>query len=151
VTAERITTHSVSVYVTTGGATHQIMTPKSETWKVTKCSTQGIGEKMDTSVEALFRDMMNNGWFMESDGDVGSHVGYFGYVNNTKRELFEIRQNFYETIGAYGDPKDEDIIGSFVCTLDSNGNFLVHRQPSQEIAKQEFRRLQREYEIWAAQ
>lgn len=42
---------------------------------------------MDTSVEALFRDMMNNGWFIDSDGDVESHVGYFGYVNNTKREL----------------------------------------------------------------
>lgn len=106
---------------------------------------------MDTSVEALFRDMMNNGWFMESDGDVDSHVGYFGYVNNTGSELFEIRQNFCETIGAYGDPEDKDIIGSFVCTLDSNGNFLVHRYPSQETAKKEFRRLQREYETWAAQ
>ncbi len=106
---------------------------------------------MRTSLEALFYDMMNNGWFIDSDGDVESHVGYFGYVNNTSRELFEIRQNFCETIDAYGDPKDKDIIGSFVCTLDFNGNFTIHRYPSQDAAKQEFRRLQREYEIWAAQ
>ena len=106
---------------------------------------------MDTSVEALFRDMMNDGWFIESDGDVDSRVGYFGYVNNTRRELFEIRQNFCETIGAYGDPENKDIVGSFVCTIDSNGIFYVQRYPSLEAAKREFRRLQREYETWAAQ
>lgn len=106
---------------------------------------------MDTSVEALFRDMMNDGWFIESDGDVDSHVGYFGYVDNKKEELAEILQAHEDTVEAYGYPAEEDIIGSFVCTLDSNGIFYVQRYPSLEAAKREFRRLQREYETWAAQ
>jgi hypothetical protein len=42
--AARSTIALVSVSRATGGTTDQIMTPKSETWKATKCNTVGTGE-----------------------------------------------------------------------------------------------------------
>lgn len=42
---------------------------------------------MDTLQEALFRAMLNNGWFTDSDGDVESPTGYFGYVVNERGEF----------------------------------------------------------------
>lgn len=105
---------------------------------------------MDTPQEALFRQMMLDGWFTESDGDSDSHVGYFGYVSNIENELPQLRAEFAETIKVYSDPGDKAMIGNFVCVIDSNGVFRITRYNTFAEAKNEFRLLQREYETWAA-
>lgn len=58
---------------------------------------------MDTLQEALFRAMLNDGWFTDSDGNVESPTGYFGYVVNSDSDWNEVASVFEETIAAYGD------------------------------------------------
>lgn len=82
---------------------------------------------MDTAQEALFRVMLNHGWFTESDGDVESPTGYFGYVVNGASELADIRREFADVITAYGDPADNEITGVYSACIDSNGSIYIHR------------------------
>ncbi len=76
---------------------------------------------MDTAQQALFRDMLNNGWFTESDGDVESPTGYFGYVVNAWGEYDEVRDNFSDTIAAYGDVAPMDFYGVYLARINSDG------------------------------
>lgn len=103
---------------------------------------------MDTPLEALFRAMMNDLWFTKTDGAVDSFTGYFGYVTNTQAELKEIREAFSEVIDMYGDPKDEDLIGSFLVVIDSNGGIHIRRFGSDDFAKAEFAIYERKYAQW---
>ena len=102
---------------------------------------------MNTALEALLRDMLNDGWFTKSDGDVNSPFGYFGYVTNTDNELLEIYKVFSETIDMYGQPKDEDIIGSFVAYISDDGSITIERMSEVE-AKLWFDNSERDYGKW---
>lgn len=82
---------------------------------------------MDTAQEALFRVMLSHGWFTESYGDVESPTGYFGYVVNAWGEYNEVRNNFFDTISAYGDVAPMDFYGVYSACIDSNGSIYIHR------------------------
>ena len=57
---------------------------------------------MNTAFEALMKAMLQGGWFIKSEGDVESPLGFFGYVTNTKPELNEIYDAFEDVVKAYG-------------------------------------------------
>lgn len=103
---------------------------------------------MDTSLEALFKDMMAHGWFVQTEGDVESPCGYFGYTNQTKAELNEIYQAFEHTVEAYGKPKDEDIVGSFFAYINDQGIIRITRYDTLDEAKKEFDLAEEEYVNW---
>lgn len=102
---------------------------------------------MDTALEALFKDMLNNGWFTKSDGDVESPFGYFGYVTNEAAELPELYDAFETVIKAYGKPNDNDVIGSFIAYINSDGIITIERLGEQS-AKLWFTNTQRDYTKW---
>lgn len=103
---------------------------------------------MDTAFQALMKAMLNHGWFTKSSGEDGSYTGYFGYVTNTQAELKEIREAFSEVIEAYGDPKDEDLIGSFVGVVDAVGTMHIFRHSDDNAAKSDFNRYEERYQKW---
>lgn len=103
---------------------------------------------MDTKLEALFRAMLNGGWFTKSNGDVESPLGYFGYVINEKADLFELYQAFEDTINAYGKPDDNDVIGSFIAYIDTVGNITIERE-TQIGAKLWYENTSKAYDKWA--
>lgn len=104
---------------------------------------------MDTKVEALFRAMMNGGWFTATNGDVESPTGFFGYVTNLKADLFELYQAFEETTNAYGKPADNDIIGSFIAYIDTAGNITIERE-TEFGARLWYKNTSNAYDKWAA-
>ncbi|ANA87341.1 hypothetical protein PBI_KAMPE_109 [Gordonia phage Kampe] len=108
---------------------------------------------MDTAQEALFKAMLNNDWFTASDGHVDSPTGYFGYVTNTERDNLtatngEFMSFFGETIGAYGWPKHDELIGSFVASINSDGIITIVEFPNDTLAREQFNKLQIAYESW---
>lgn len=80
---------------------------------------------MRTAQEALFVDMMNNGWFCATDGDINSPQGFFGWVSNEQSELASIRTEFAETIDAYGDPADDEIVGAYTAVINDQGQVRI--------------------------
>ena len=82
---------------------------------------------MNTAQESLFIAMLNNGWFTASDGNVESPTGYFGYVVNEPVDLREIRIEFEDTISAYGDPGDDEILGVWFASINDQGIIRISR------------------------
>ena len=94
---------------------------------------------MDTLQEALFRAMLNDGWFTDSDGNVESPTGYFGYVVNSRNDWNdEFYSAFGDTIAAYvGDTFStpdyaenwirNNFCGVFVARIDSNGIVTIRK------------------------
>ena len=103
---------------------------------------------MNTAFHALFIDMLNNGWFTKSDGDVESPFGYFGYVINESADLPELYDAFETIIKAYGKPNDEDVIGNFIAYINSYGIITVERMSTEAEAKLWFRNTQKAYTKW---
>ena len=103
---------------------------------------------MDTAKEALFRAMLNHGWFIKSDGDVECPLGYFGYVNNEQNELRSIYDAFEDTVKAYGEPDDEDVVGNFFAYINSNGTIHIYRYDKLDDAKRQFEWHIIEYGEW---
>ncbi|AEK10197.1 hypothetical protein FDI14_gp118 [Mycobacterium phage SirDuracell] len=103
---------------------------------------------MKTAIEALFQAMCGDGWFTASNGDVESTTGFFSYVTNTPAELGDIRREFSEVIEAYGNPADEEIIGSFVVLEDNLGFIHIERYASDEEARARYSNLEYRYERW---
>lgn len=104
---------------------------------------------MDTALEALFRAMLTNDWFINSDGNVEAPTGYFGYVYNNLSELPEIYEAFSDVIEGYGKPDDEDIVGSFYASIDSNGIIHIVSFATQSQAKSAFDMALSEYIKWS--
>lgn len=102
---------------------------------------------MDTAQEALFRAMLNEGWFTASDGDVEASPGFFGYVTNEVAEIPEILDAFEETVDAYGAPEMEEIVGSFVAIIDYLGFIYIVRCDDSEDAKKYFEGLRKRYRM----
>jgi hypothetical protein len=102
---------------------------------------------MDTAFEAMMRAMLNGGWFTRSGGDVESSTGYFGYCINEKKDLFELRQTFQEVINAYGDPFDEELIGNFYASINSQGGIYIYREKTPELAKEAFEIMESVWEM----
>ncbi|AEK08431.1 hypothetical protein FDG56_gp118 [Mycobacterium phage Bask21] len=107
-----------------------------------------LGCDMKTAIEALFQAMVSDGWFTMSNGDVESSTGFFAYVTNTPAELADIRREFSEVIEAYGNPADEDIVGSFLTVEDSQGFIHITRYASDEGARKAYNGLEYRYERW---
>lgn len=103
---------------------------------------------MDTAQEALFRVMINEGWFTDSDGDVESPTGYFGYVTNLPAELAEVREAFEDTLDAYGEVADDDLIGSWAAQINSQGILTIQPAESDKAARQWFQSVQADYLTW---
>lgn len=103
---------------------------------------------MNTALEALFRDMLNDGWFTNSDGSISSPFGYFGYVTNEENQLLEIYEAFRETVDTYGMPEDKDIIGSFVAYISDDGSITIERMSTEAEAKLWFDNSLRDYLKW---
>lgn len=103
---------------------------------------------MDTSLEALFKAMIGNGWFINSNGDVEAPCGYFGYTNQTHAELEEIYEAFSDTVEAYGKPSDDDIVGSFFAYIDSNGIISIEKFDSVDQAHDRYNAFELEYATW---
>ena len=94
---------------------------------------------MDTLQEALFRAMLNNDWFTDSDGDVESPTGYFGYVVNSRNDWNdEFYSAFGDTIAAYvGDTFSTpdyaenwiraNFCGVYSAYIDSNGIIHIYK------------------------
>ena len=102
---------------------------------------------MDTNFEAMMRAMLNTGWFTRSDGDVESPLGYFGYCITEKKDLFLLRQTFQEVIGAYGDPSEEELIGNFYASINSQGSMYIYREETPELAKESFEIMEKCWEM----
>lgn len=147
VNAGRTTTLSASVLGMTGEGIRRTTATISEIWKATKCSTVGIGD-MDTAFEAIMKDALNNGWFTHSYGDVNSPLGFFGYVSNTQPELKEFREAMADTIKAYGDVPDEQLIGHFFAVIDSNGIIRIIKKASARDAEDSYCYFMNEYNDW---
>jgi hypothetical protein len=103
---------------------------------------------MDTAQEALFKAMLNEGWFIASDGDVESPTGYFGYVANRENELAEIREAFSDTLDAYGPVADEDLIGAWIASIASTGVISIRSMPADVVAKQWYEDTLSDYLAW---
>ena len=90
---------------------------------------------MDTFQEALFRDMLCNGWFCESDGDVESNTGYFGWMANSPGDWNpEFESAFSDTIETYGADTEindewlkENFVGVWTARINSNGIITIRR------------------------
>lgn len=82
---------------------------------------------MDTVQEALFKSMLNNRWFTQSDGDVEFSLGYFGYVHNHPSELKQIREEFEDVLGTYGSIADEQIVGVWWAQIRSTGVIYIEK------------------------
>ena len=90
---------------------------------------------MDTLQEALFRAMLNEGWFTDSSGDVESPTGYFGYMVNQDGDWLEIVRNFQEVLTQYQSTLDDsnkwdlarDFYGVWSAYIDSNGIIHIHK------------------------
>ena len=85
---------------------------------------------MDTLQEALFKDMLNSGWFTDSEGDVESPTGYFGYVVNQDGDWDN------EFVSAFDyeiqtEPSDEwkkaNFYGVYSAFINSDGIITIHR------------------------
>lgn len=103
---------------------------------------------MDTAIEALFRSMLNESWFIASDGHIDSPTGYFGYVTNSDYEVNDIIAAFSETIDAYGMPDRNEIIGSYVAWIDSQGFIHIEKARHELSARHWFEARQREFSNW---
>lgn len=103
---------------------------------------------MDTALEALFKAMLTNEWFINSDGNVEAPTGYFGYVNNTEAELSEIYDAFSDIVEAYGVPANTEIVGSFVARINDQGIIYIYRTTTQALAKEWFDDQVSEYIKW---
>lgn len=97
---------------------------------------------MKDKLTLLFESMILNGWFTESDGDVESPTGHFGYVTNEQNELESIRDAFPEESQ---DVADSDIVGSFVMLTNSDGISVIVRERNNRAAQNMFKQLQMEY------
>jgi len=94
---------------------------------------------MDTLQEAIFKAMLNHDWFTDSDGNVDSPTGYFGYVVNSRNDWNdEFYSAFGDTIAAYvGDTFStpdyaenwirNNFCGVFVARIDSNGIVTIRK------------------------
>lgn len=94
---------------------------------------------MDTLQEALFRAMLNDGWFTDSDGDVEAPTGYFGYTVNAREDWnSEFYSAFGDTIAAYvGDTFSTpdyaenwiraNFCGVYSAYINSNGIITIYR------------------------
>lgn len=82
---------------------------------------------MDTAQQALFRVMLQDGWFTESDGDVESPTGFFGYVVNQPQDYAEVSAAFTDVIDAYGEVTGDDFAGVFVAWINSDGVITIDR------------------------
>ena len=92
---------------------------------------------MDTLQQALFRAMLNNGWFTDSDGDVESPTGYFGYVVNERGDWNGVFDAFSDTLVAYGIENlpggniqtwlSQNFYGVWSAMINSNGIIQIHR------------------------
>lgn len=120
---------------------------------------------MNTAQEALFKEMLNNGWFTESDGDVEAPTGFFGYAVNTKSELREVLENFSDVVETYGRPADEQIVGVWIASIDNLGVIHIEKigdfpdditatasmaHPHTDKAQGLYRLKQSEYGSWAS-
>lgn len=103
---------------------------------------------MDTALEALFKAMMNHGWFIRTDGEVEANTGFFGYVTNTEAELEGIYDGFDDVVTAYGKPKTEDIVGAFFASIDSDGIIHITRTETDKEAKRLFFETVERYNKW---
>ena len=88
---------------------------------------------MDTLQEAIFKAMLNHDWFTDSDGNVDSPTGYFGYVVNSVADWEEVADTFEDTISAYaGDEYNstwilEHFAGVYSAYIDSNGIIHIYK------------------------
>lgn len=103
---------------------------------------------MDTALEALFRAMLQEGWFCASNGETDSPTGFFGYVTNEPNEIKELTEAFFKTLETYGAPSDSDVIGAFTAHIDSNGIISIHRWDSKQEAEKAYLAASSEYEKW---
>ena len=116
---------------------------------------------MDTAQEALFRAMLVDGWFAESDGDVEFSLGYFGWMHNHPSEVSEIRAAFEDTLNAYGPITDEQIVGVWWARINTQGIITITKlgdvdgtyanfahNPAVGIAKKQFADSVYDYVEW---
>lgn len=119
---------------------------------------------MDTAQEALFKAMLNDGWFTASGGDVQAPTGFFGYMVNTKAEIQEILEAFSEVTDTYGLPADEQLLGVWWAVIGDQDTIRIEKigalpddiltvpslaHPHTQQAKARFETLEREYSAWA--
>jgi hypothetical protein len=103
---------------------------------------------MNTAREALFKAMLQHGWFTASGGSDESPLGIFGYVINTQPELKELYEAFEDVIKAYGKPNDEDVIGNFFAYLNGNGVIHIYRYDKPVDAENQHAWNTIEHEEW---
>ena len=90
---------------------------------------------MDTLQEALFKAMLNHDWFTDSDGDVESPDGYFGYVVNEPGCWDGVEDAFSDTIRGYseispdlmGNWIDNNFYGVWFASINSDGIIRISR------------------------
>ena len=93
---------------------------------------------MDTLQEALFKAMLNDGWFTDSSGDVEAPTGYFGYVVNQRGDWSpEFVSAFEDVIEQYGGDTDlspetaerwreNNFYGVWSAFINSDGIIQIH-------------------------
>lgn len=83
---------------------------------------------MDTAQQALFKAMLNGDWFTQSDGDVESPTGYFGYMVNAPADWFEVAQNFCDVISETdSDNMPEWFPGVYSAVINSDGIITIYK------------------------
>jgi len=103
---------------------------------------------MDNAQEALFKAMMNEGWFINSNGDVQSPVGFYGYMTNNASDLKEIYEAFSDTVEMYGKPNDDEMLGSWYAYIDSNGIIHISEMANDMDAREAFEESEDAYAKW---
>lgn len=97
--------------------------------------------------------MLNNDWFTDSDGNVESPQGYFGWVFNEEGDNLtasnkEFMSAFGEVISAYGWPYHEHLIGVFVASINSDGIIFIQKLESKRQARDWFAGRVKDYAAW---
>src|SRR6185295_6501892 len=82
---------------------------------------------MDTAQEALFKAMLNSDWFSQSNGNTECSLGHFGWVHNHPSEVSAIRTEFEDVIKVYGPIADEQIVGVWWASINSNGIIRISK------------------------
>lgn len=103
---------------------------------------------MDNAQQALFRAMLNNGWFTSSDGNVESPFGYFGYMTNKPNELKEIFDAFDDVVSVYNRPPDTAMVGSWFASINSDGIISIDFFHSALAAKFHYQSTVEAYGRW---
>lgn len=116
--------------------------------------------KFSTARDDILHYLCNNGWANDSFGDVESPVGYVYKISNNWDEVKPENGEFSSIMGDWFESNPEavdspelrkELVGHFIVREDDRGFVGVQRLVFAANRDEEYKRLEKIYEIWADQ